>query len=127
MEEKRNEYTRILAAADSMTVQELGKLITDRYRVRSLRPAQKTLVMIQVREPVGESRFWLIRGSSRIFRLFPIWSVKDFGELRRIIRPTVGRTGRIYRSWHSGTDFSAPAAVTITACMRQKALIWETF
>lgn len=59
MEEKRNEYTRILAAADSMTVQELGKLITDRYRVRSLRPAQKTLVMIQVREPVGASRFYL--------------------------------------------------------------------
>lgn len=55
----RKEYTRVLAAAESVKVQALAGQITERYRVRSLRPAQKTLIMIQVREPVKASRFYL--------------------------------------------------------------------
>lgn len=50
---------QILSLAEPEQVMEISKLITDRYPVISIRPAQKTLTMIKVREPVGASLFYL--------------------------------------------------------------------
>lgn len=50
---------QILSLAELEPVMEISKLITDRYPVISIRPAQKTLTMIKVREPVGASLFYL--------------------------------------------------------------------
>lgn len=50
---------QILSLAEPEQVMEISNLITDRYPVISIRPAQKTLTMIKVREPVGASLFYL--------------------------------------------------------------------
>lgn len=59
MKLSRREYSRILAAADREQARALSELIMRTHRVRSLRPAQKTLAMIQMREPVSASLFYL--------------------------------------------------------------------
>ncbi len=51
---------QILSLAELEPVMEISKLITDRYPVISIRPAQKTLTMIKVREPVGASLFYIL-------------------------------------------------------------------
>lgn len=50
---------QILSLAEPEQVTDISKLITARYQVISIRPAQKTLTMIKVREPVGASLFYL--------------------------------------------------------------------
>lgn len=55
----RKEYSRILAAADRKQVLGLAGIVLKSHRVRSLRPAQKTLTMIKMREPVSASLFYL--------------------------------------------------------------------
>lgn len=55
----RKDYSRIMAAADREQLRPLSKMIEDKYDVRVLRPAQKTLTMMQFREPVKSSLFYL--------------------------------------------------------------------
>lgn len=55
----RKEYSKILALAGYEEVKPLKKLIEDRYQVKMLRPAQKTLTMMQFREPIKSSLFYL--------------------------------------------------------------------
>lgn len=59
MELSRRDYTKILAGADRQQVLELSGIVSGTHKVRSLRPAQKTLTMIKLREPVSASLFYL--------------------------------------------------------------------
>lgn len=55
----RKEYSKVLAAADYEQIRPLREMIEDKYQVRVVRPAQKTLTMMQFREPVKSSLFYL--------------------------------------------------------------------
>lgn len=56
---KRNEYTRIFSEVEAKALCVLAQPLKEKYVVRLLRPAQKTLTMIKMREPVQESLFYL--------------------------------------------------------------------
>lgn len=55
----RKEYSRILAGADRQQVLALSEIVLQSHKARSLRPVQKTLTMIKMREPVSASLFYL--------------------------------------------------------------------
>lgn len=55
----RKEYSKILALAECSQVKSLSSIIEKTYKVRVVRPAQKTLTMMQFREPVKSSLFYL--------------------------------------------------------------------
>lgn len=55
----RKEYSKVLASADYEQIVPLRKILEDKYQVRVVRPAQKTLTMMQFREPVKSSLFYL--------------------------------------------------------------------
>ncbi len=57
MEKRR--FFRILAHAPRERVADLAREIEEQYPVAVLKEPQKSLVMIQVREPVQETRFYL--------------------------------------------------------------------
>ena len=49
----------MLSLAPSEDVLAMSKMITDHYVVTCIRPAQKTLVMVKMREPIKGSLFYL--------------------------------------------------------------------
>ncbi len=55
----RRQYTKILAAATGSEVGQLSRPLQEKYQVSIVRPAQKTLTMLQFREPVKASLFYL--------------------------------------------------------------------
>ena len=55
----RSQYTKILAAAAGSEVGQLSQLLQEKYQVSIVLPAQKTLTMMQFREPVKASLFYL--------------------------------------------------------------------
>ena len=56
---ERKKYSKILAAASCCQVKELAELVTADHNVKSLRPPQKTLTMIQMKDPIASTRFYL--------------------------------------------------------------------
>lgn len=59
MKLKKKVLFHILSMADREDVISVSKRISDNYSVISVRPAQKTLAMLKVREPVSASLFYL--------------------------------------------------------------------
>ncbi len=59
MELTRRDYTGILNGAKTQYAVEISKVISDKYKVKIIREPQKTLTMIKMREPVGNSLFYL--------------------------------------------------------------------
>ena len=55
----RKELTAVLNTAQKNEVSSIAKMVSDKYEISIVRAPQKTLTMVKMREPVGESLFYL--------------------------------------------------------------------